>query len=63
MLSKDDMNEYDLGKNSLDLSKSIAGTSSGSVCNITIYFSTFSIATDIDWFYYLTAIICRFCGL
>jgi len=39
------MDEFGLGKNHIDLSKSIAG-SSGSACNISINFSAFAIATD-----------------
>ncbi len=57
LLSKDAMDEYGLGgkgefcftgcvKNPLNLSKSTAGSSSGSVCNVAIGFSTFAIATD-----------------
>ena len=51
------MDEYGLGgkgefcftgcvKNPLNLSKSTAGSSSGSVCNVAMGFSTFAIATD-----------------
>ena len=57
LLSKDAMDEYGLGgkgefcftgcvKNPLDLSKSTAGSSSGSVCNVAMGFSIFAIATD-----------------
>ena len=57
LLSKDAMDEYGLGgkgefcftgcvKNPLNLSKSTAGSSSGSVCNVAMGFSTFAIATD-----------------
>ena len=57
LLSKDAMDEYGLGgngefcftglvKNPLNLSKTTAGSSSGSVCNVAMGFSVFAIATD-----------------
>lgn len=57
LLSKDAMDEYGLGgkgefcftglvKNPLNPSKTTAGSSSGSACNVAMGFSTFAIATD-----------------
>lgn len=57
LLSKDSMDEFGLGgtgkfcftgevKNPLNLKKMVAGSSSGSACNVAIGFSTFALVTD-----------------